>query len=424
MMVFYMRRAKIYFSSKISLEAQSALQIIANSRKKQAGLVLRSRIILKSLNGEQNKDIASSLNIHYNTVGKWQNRFYSFIDLINFTAENDPEDLEEIIINILSDKYRSGAPLKYSNTVRCTIVTIACQSPRDYGVEASNWTLELLRVVLIANKVVDNISKGEIWHILESNDIKPWKSQYYLHSKEKYENPETYNEKVDNINDLYEKASNNEEPDLEIVCVDEMTGVQALERKYPDKPTLPGKPAQYEFEYIRHGCLSIIGGFNVRTGNVIEDLFSNQTRKNDDFVEAISRIYNTDTDKRYAFICDNLNIHSSEELVRFVAKAINYNGDLGKKGKYGILKDLNSRTEFLTDKSHKIYFNYTPIHCSWMNQIEIWFGIINKHLLKRSSYKSIDELEKSIKTYIKQYNKYFAHRFNWKYKRCDNAENA
>ena len=99
-------------------------------------------------------------------------------------------------------------------------------------------------------------------------------------------------------------------------------------------------------------------------------------------------------------------------------------GILEKKGKYGILKDLNSRTEFLTDKSHKIYFNYTPIHCSWMNQIEIWFGIINKHLLKRSSYKSIDELENSIKTYIKQYNKYFAHRFNWKYKRCENAENA
>ena len=134
-----------------------------------------------------------------------------------------------------------------------------------------------------------------------------------------------------------------------------MTGIQALERKYPDKPVLPGEPAKVEFEYIRHGTISLIGGFNVRTGNIFDDLFLGETRTNVDFIDAISRIYNNDTNKRYAFVCDNLNIHNSEELVRFVAKASNYTGDLGKKGKHGILKDLQSRISFLTPNFHKIY---------------------------------------------------------------------
>ncbi|RAZ95413.1 transposase, partial [Klebsiella oxytoca] len=101
---------------------------------------------------------------------------------------------------------------------------------------------------------------------------------------------------------------------------------------------------------------------------------------------------------------DGLNTHKSESLVRFIAQQCGLMEDLGIKGKSGILKNLESRAEFLHNKDHRIRIVYTPKHCSWMNQIEIWFGIINRKLLKRKSYLSIAELEASILRFIEQYN--------------------
>jgi len=198
-----------------------------------------------------------------------------------------------------------------------------------------------------------------------------------------------------------------------IVSTDEMTGVQALERKYPDKPPVPGMSAKMEFEYIRHGTTNLIGFFNVATGSLYAP-YLNQTRSEDDFCKAVSDILLTDPLAKWTFVSDGLNIHKSESLVRLVAKACDIDIDLGEKGKYGILKNMESRTEFLNDPDHKIRFVYTPKHSSWMNQIEIWFGIIRRKLLKRKSYSSTDELKESIRRFIEQYN-LTAHPFKWTY---------
>ena len=160
-----------------------------------------------------------------------------------------------------------------------------------------------------------------------------------------------------------------------VVSTDEMTGVQALEHKYPHKLPLPGQEAKMEFEYIRHG---------------------------------------TAPENNRVFVCDGLNTHKSETLVKYVAEACGIEEDLGQKGKSGILKSLQSREDFLHDPSHRIRFVYTPKHCSWMNQIEIWFGIINRKLLKRKSYTSLEEMKESIRRFIEQYN-LTAHAFRWTY---------
>ena len=192
-----------------------------------------------------------------------------------------------------------------------------------------------------------------------------------------------------------------------------MTGVQALERKYPDKRPLPGRCARMEFEYIRHGTTSLIGFFDVAAGRM-EMPYLNSTRTEKDFVEAVKALAETDPQASWTFICDGLNTHKSEALVRFVAEACAPGVELGKKGKTGILKSMESRAEFLHDPSHRIRFVYTPKHSSWMNQIEIWFGIINRKLLKRKSYLSTEELEASILRFIEQYN-LTAHPFKWTY---------
>lgn len=241
----------------------------------------------------------------------------------------------------------------------------------------------------------------------------PHKIRYWLHSPEKTQQPDSFAQKVNEICALYREAQALSQTGTHVVCVDEMTGIQALEHKYPDKPARPGQCAKREFEYIRHGTTSLIGFFAVATGRM-ESPYLNSTRTEEDFVKAVEALVETDPNASWTFVCDGLNTHKSEALVRFVVSACNLDVELGQKGKQGILKSMNSRADFLHDPSHRIRFVYTPKHSSWMNQIEIWFGILNRKLLKRKSYLSIQELEASICRFIEQYN-LTAHPFKWTY---------
>lgn len=228
------------------------------------------------------------------------------------------------------------------------------------------------------------------------------------------DSPEIFAEKVDEICTVYHEAEAVHAAGGHTISVDEMTGIQALEHRYPDKPVIPGQAARMEFEYIRHGTTGLIGFFDVATGRM-ETPYLNPTRTEEDFVDAMRVLVETDPEASWTFVCDGLNIHKSESLVRFIAQQCGVTEDLGRKGKSGILKNMESRAEFLHHKDHRIRIVYTPKHCSWLNQIEIWFSIINRRLLKRKSYESIEELEASILRFIEQYN-LTAKPFKWTYK--------
>ena len=242
-------------------------------------------------------------------------------------------------------------------------------------------------------------------------ELRPHKIRYWLHSTEKAEDPDSFAQKVNGICGLYQDTQELTREGAHIVSTDEMTGIQALEHKYPDKLPLPGQCAKMEFEYIRHGTTSLTGFFDAATGHM-EAPYLNRTRTEEDLVKAVRSLAETDPEAPWTLICDGLNTHKSESLVRFVAEQCDLQVDPGCKGKSGILKSMKSRADFLHDPSHRIRFVYTPKHSSWMNQIEIWFGIINRKLLKRKSYLSIEELEQSIRRFIEQYN-LTAHPFKW-----------
>lgn len=200
-----------------------------------------------------------------------------------------------------------------------------------------------------------------------------------------------------------------------VVSNDEMTGVQARQHKVAEKPVKPGKPKLIEYEYIRHGTRAFIVSFNVARGGILLAT-SGPTRNEADYLAHIMRLVDENPDvKRWHIVADNLNTHCSESLVRFVAAESDLNIELGVKSVCGILQSMESRVEFLNDPSHRIVFYYTPKHASWLNQIEIWFSILARKLLRYGSFVSVDDLCNKVMRFIVYYNFTMAKPFKWTY---------
>ena len=220
-------------------------------------------------------------------------------------------------------------------------------------------------------------------------------------------------EEVKKVCETYHEAPKEAANHRRTISIDENTGIQALERKSPTKTMEPGKPVRIEFEYLRHGTLSLIANFDVVSGQVVCPSIG-ETRNEQDFCEHIRQLILSDpAAEEWVFVADQLNTHKSESLVRLVSELCGLHHDLGVKEKTGVLKSMESRTEFLKDSSHAIRFVYTPKHCSWLNQIEIWFGILTKKLLKRGNFSSKDILKNKLIDFIDYFNKTMAKPFKW-----------
>ena len=242
-------------------------------------------------------------------------------------------------------------------------------------------------------------------------DLKPHRSRYWL----AHVPDEQRESKIEEICQLYKEAPALEAAGARVLSIDEMTGVQALERLHPGMPMAPGKVECREFEYKRHGTLSFIVSFNVATGEVIHPTCG-PTRTGEDFVQHIRQTVEQEPEvTHWHFVADNLNTHCSEALVRYVAAVSGDETELGMAGKEGILQSMKTRAAFLSRAEHKIVFHYTPKHASWLNQIEIWFSILTRKVLRRGNFCSTENLKEKVLAFVDYFNRTMARPFKWTY---------
>jgi transposase len=224
-----------------------------------------------------------------------------------------------------------------------------------------------------------------------------------------------FDAKVADLCTLYQEAPALAEQGERVLSTDELTGVPALERAHPGLPLRPGKVERREFEYIRHGTISFMITRDVVSGQIVAPSCG-PTRTAADFLAHLQQVLATDPDAtRWHSAADNLNIHRSTPLVRYVAARSGGTEDLGEPGKRGILRTRHTRAAFLADPSHAIVFQYTPKHASWMNQVEIWLSILTRKLLRRGSFTSVADLTARVLAFITYYNATMAKPFKWTY---------
>jgi transposase len=391
------------------------LDQMAQSRTAPQRLIQRAQVILLAFAGAVNTVIADEVGLGRKQVGVWRSRWQqSFDALVAIECREPRAALRRAIEDVLSDAPRNGSSGKFTGEQVTMILAVACETPDQSGRPIDYWTGRELADEVVKRGIVDSISVSQVNRYLAEAALQPHRCKYWLNTTEKDE--ALFEQQVHTVCDCYLEA-----PTLyfqchtHTVCVDEMTGIQALERNAKTMAMQPGWPARIEFEYTRHGTLCLIGNWHVVEGQMIAPTIG-PTRTEEDFLRHVQNTIATDADAGWVFVVDNLNTHSSESLVRYVARLEGADEEtLGKKNRHGILKSVASRQMFLADYSHRVRFVYLPKHTSWLNQIEIVFGIVTRRALRRGNFRSVAELRERLLAFIDYFNRSFAKPFRWTY---------
>lgn len=283
------------------------------------------------------------------------------------------------------------------------VVTLASSSTAEHDTVANHWSLNDLAATLVNQYAAEAMSRSTIWRVLHEADLKPHRSVYWLNSHD----PD-FDAKAQDICRLYLQAPAWYQHGEVVICCDEKTGMQILQRKYPTIPAQPGQPEKREHEYIRHGTRALIASFVVATGEVIWDL--GLTRTSVDFAAHVDHVATHFADRqRCHWILDNLNTHWSLEVCELLAR-LN-----GVPFQPRSLRTGKQRRAFLSDASHQHVFHFTPKQGSWLNQVELWFSTLARRWLQRGDFASAEDFVARFQAYMADYNQQRAHPYRWTY---------
>jgi transposase len=371
----------------LAQSARTDLQTVVRAHSTPQSLALRARMVLRAaeLDRPTNLQIAHELGCSNLTVGKWRRRYL------------------DLGLSGLQDAMRSGRPRTIASPTRVQVISVASALPQAQERTVTRWTLDEIVATWLDALHTDAISRSSLWRILHDVDLKPHKSAYWLNSHDA-----DFDATAHIICQLYAKALTYYAQGRLVICGDEKTGMQVLERKAPTKPAQPGRRERREHAYIRHGTRVLINSLAVATGQLAWTIGC--TRTATDFAAHLHQAYQRlPRMTRYDWVLDNLNTHWSLDVCRVVARwcKVPFEPQRLKKGA--------QRRAFLSDPSHRHVFHCTPQHGSWLNQAELFFGVLHRRFLARGSFPSAKDFERRLERFLQDYNARHAHPYRWTY---------
>lgn len=325
-------------------------------QKTEKRLAFRANIALLGCYQLPEKAIAAELGTTVKTVSKWLARTHQY-GIVG-----------------LRDEPRTGRPQIFNLEIQAKVIHLATHPPFDDDLAGfSNISSWLIAWVMEHRQWVDSISQETVRQILRNHRLQVHRVKYWKTSTDPH-----FLEKMRTIVGLYL----NPPPGKLIISVDEMPSIQALERIAVSKTVAPGKPRRIEFEYKRHGTRNLFAALNVKTGEVFGE--TSAEKKHQDFFNFMKNVDSYWNYQNMIVVVDNYKTHN-----------------------HHVIK------EWLKQQNRRIHFAFTPYHGSWLNQIEIWFGILRRYCLKHVSFKNTKELDCKLLQFIDTWNKNFAHPFKW-----------
>lgn len=350
-----MRGTVSKYRIKLKKKHRKRLERIVRRRTPNHWLVQRAKIVLFAAMLGSVKAVCEALSVDRQVVRRWCKRFH------------------EGGVQALKDRPRRGRPPVIKPKVWQKIATLVVQPPTNVGVELSRWTVRELSCFL-KKRYGWSVSRSSISRFLRKMALKPHRIRYWLNPKD----PE-FDAKAGRICALYIRPPKGKT----VLCIDEKPGVQALSRKFPDKPARSGDVRRVEFEYRRNGTRNVFAAFNVRTGHVLVQVTADRkVPRVLDFLDYIAANYRRGP---VIMISDNINTRRHADVKAWMKR--------------------HSRFSFV----------FTPFHGSWLNQVEIWFSILTAKCLRNRAFTSVRKLANAILRFAKRWNRELARPFDWTY---------
>ena len=340
-----MARKPIHY--QVNEQQREELVTMHRSLKLQKRYVDRAKVIILSSEGMTIDQIMEQTRLSRRAVNKWRQRFKS------------------AGIAGLKDAHRPGKRPVITQEQKLLVIQKACSKPE--GVY-TNWSQ-----ARIAKEV--GISQSRVFQILKETDLKPHKIEYWCG---KSPDPE-FEAKMINIVGLYMNPPEN----AIVLCVDEKTQIQALDRSQPLLPLKPGHPRRLTATYKRNGTVALIAALAVHTGEITAKTMTSNNAGN--FLKFLKKLDRSYTGKKLHIIVDNLSVHKNKEVKKWLE---------GKR---------------------KFKLHFTPTYSSWLNQVEIWFNLLTKDVIKGGIWESSEQLASQLLEYVDTYNKTRAKPFEWTY---------
>jgi transposase len=340
---------------KLSRDERLRLQRLSRSTSAPFAVVQRGRAIVELRRGVSPSDVARRVGATVRWVYKWRSRWE-----------------HGRVVECLLDADRSGRPPTISVVTKCELVTIACNRPRK-ALLSVVWTQQELAEELFRRTKV-RVSRSTVQRVLSAEGIRPHKVRQWLHSPDPL-----FREKVERVCDLYLHPP----PGSVVVSIDEKP-MQALTRKHPVTRQEDGI-VRREYEYVRHGACYLLASFDVQTGEVLGKVVKRRTGAAlVAFLDEVARNY---PGQQVYVVWDNLNTHKEGKSKRWTA--------------------------FNREHGERFHFVYTPLHASWVNQVEIWFSILQRRVLRHGSFTGYPDLKSAVLGFIARWNRLDAHPFRW-----------